>query len=136
MNLYKLPAKKPIRTAMVIIAAALSAPVLAGAFVGATVNTASAPGPAGQPLHVRAAPGGSQASLGWINDGDNASLGGKCRRYNAAWTSYTNFNLKTLTKSQATPKIHMSRTWCQLQFEPTSNVFKLGWANANFLDLQ
>jgi hypothetical protein len=129
-----------VRTSRYVLAVAFSiaaaAPLVAGAFVGATVNTSGAPGPSTQPLTVRSQPGSSQPSLGFINDGDNASLGGKCRRYNTAWSSFTSFNLKKLTKAQATPKMAQSRTWCQLQFEPTPNVFKAGWANANYLDLQ
>jgi hypothetical protein len=114
----------------------IAAPVFAEAFVGAVVNTSTAPGPPTQPLTIRVVPGNTQTSLGFVVDGGNLSLGGKCRRYNAAWSSYISFNLKNLTQAQGQAKIHQSRTWCQLQFEPTPNVFKVGWANANYVDLQ
>jgi hypothetical protein len=127
--------KISMKSACSALATLIAAPVLAGAFVGAEVNTSNAPGPPTQPLTIRVAPGNTQTSLGFVVNGGMLSLGGKCRRYNAAWTSFTSFDLKNLTKAQGQAKIQKLRTWCQLQFEPTPNVFKIGWANANYMDL-
>ncbi len=113
-----------------------SAPAASSAFIGAIVNTAAAPGPAGQPLHVRAAPGGSKPSWGWINDGDNASLTGKCRRYNPAWTSFSAYDLNNYGLAQRQARMKQTRTWCQVWFEKSPGVFKGGWANANFMFIQ
>lgn len=116
-----------------LIGPPLLSPAIASAFIGATVNTAAATGPAGQPLHVRTAPGGSKPSMGWINDGDNASLTGKCRRYNAAWNSFTAYDLNNFGLAQRNSRMKQTRTWCQVWFQTAPNVHKGGWSNANYL---
>lgn len=107
----------------------------ASAFIGGTVNTATAV-PPNSPLKVRMLPKPTAAVWTIVPHGANISLTGPCRRYNAAYTAVlATYNLHSLTKAQGQAKMSLPRVWCAVWVEKPSGSFSQRWVHANYVTL-
>jgi hypothetical protein len=126
---------KPVITfsaiaALTISALTLAAPAIASSFWPGTVSGV----PSGQTLTIRKTPSPSALAVGTANNGDDASLTGRCRKLKPNGSTLSNFRIDVPgTVAWRTAKMSQPRTWCEIWFEVAPSNFKAVWARGSYI---